>query len=390
MEKPLYAAKNSYKVPARILFFVLASLFIIACGVTTTSSNWPGLTVEDNVAYLAYGTGVAAFDLDTNSQLWSFPAEKRPNLLFYATPSVRDDRVIIGNYGANGGMFSPGVVVSLYALNKTGQQIWVQDQLIKDRIVAPPLQTEENLYVATNDNYMLSLDPATGSEKWRFEAGNSIYAQPVKDGDTLYVVSLDKEVHALNVLTGEQIWATELGSSIMNAPAINGKHIYVSSFDGTVYALDKLSGTEVWSFKTDGWMWAGPTFANGTIYFGDLEGTLYAVNGGSGQIEWKLNGLNLGLVQGSALVIDDTVYFVAGDQAKTKADAVPGGTVVAVDAAAGTVKWQIMTPAPAFTTPGAYSGNLLVPVTSSDVAIYIYDLETGVQQGTPLTPSVEG
>ncbi len=84
------------------------------------------------------------------------PGLIRQNLMqrlqFYAAPSIEGDRVVFGDYGAAGGFFSPSVTVSIYAVENTDSggtppELWVDGEKADDKIVAPPLQVGDALYI---------------------------------------------------------------------------------------------------------------------------------------------------------------------------------------------------------------------------------------------------
>ncbi|MEW5989616.1 MAG: PQQ-binding-like beta-propeller repeat protein, partial [Chloroflexota bacterium] len=180
----MYKAKWSLRRPILpILILAVAALAVTACGTPTTAVTWPGLVARDNVVYVAYGPGVLAVDVAAEERLWAYPDEPRPSLYFYAPPAVGDGRLVVGDFGASKGMFSPGVAVSVYALDDDGQGTpatrWTAGEIAKDKIVAAPLIVGDRVYVGTSDNYLLALELDSGDLVWQFEAGHSIWAQPV-------------------------------------------------------------------------------------------------------------------------------------------------------------------------------------------------------------------
>ena len=63
-----------------------------ACaGGVTTATSWPGLTVDDKYAYVAYNTQVYAVDLVNGTERWRYPAEPDNNVTFYADPTLSED-----------------------------------------------------------------------------------------------------------------------------------------------------------------------------------------------------------------------------------------------------------------------------------------------------------
>ena len=83
-----------------ILVFIGIAVTLSACaGGVTTATSWPGLTVDDQYAYVAYNTQVYAVDLINGSERWRYPAEPDNKITFYADPSLsQDGQLIVGGY----------------------------------------------------------------------------------------------------------------------------------------------------------------------------------------------------------------------------------------------------------------------------------------------------
>ncbi len=384
----MYTEKRLIKQPA-IIFFIIAAVALSACSGLIANANWPGLSVRDNVVYVAYGPGVAAFDIAEGQELWGFPAEPNARIGFYAAPSVGEDRIIVGDYGAPGSFFSPGVVVTVYALDAeddgTPDVLWSSGALAQDRIVAAPLQVEDTLFLGTADNFLLAVDATNGTELWRFEAEHSIWAQPVYKDGVLYVVSLDKKLYALNAETGALEWELAFGGSIANKPSVGADLLYLGTFDNKLHAVDVATGAERWAVDTGGWAWSGPALADGVVYAADLEGNLYALDAESGAEIWSKKETGLGEVQASPVVINEMVIFAAADTSGD--EETRQGTLLALNAQDGSEIWRERTPARIFTTPVVANDALVVAMNASNGLVFVYDLESGRQLGTPLMPA---
>lgn len=374
----MYAAKRPFRRSA-IFLLILASYLLIACGTTTTNSNWPGLTTDGKKVYVAYGPGVIAYDVAEQKQDWFFPQEANRALRFFAAPSVEDGRVIFGDFGASGGMLSPGVVVTLYALDNAGQglpdTLWAENDIVSDRVVASPLQVGNRVFVGTANNYLLALNATSGEKQWEFETGHSIWGQPAFKDGVLFVASMDKTIYALEAETGQKLWRAELGGALASSPVVNTDLVYVASFDGRLHALDMATGAERWSATAQDWVWDSPAFANGVVYYADVKGNVYAVDGETGSQIWTQQ---IGqAIQTSPIVVDDKVYIAAQGDITVEE---PQGTLTALDAATGEELWQKTAPASLYTTPVVVGDSIIVALQSESALLIAFDLETGSQQ----------
>ncbi len=374
----MYAAKRPLRRPT-IFLLIIASYLLVACGARAANTNWPGLSTDGEKVYVAYGPGVIAYDVASQTQTWSFPAESNRALQFFAAPSVQDGRIILGDFGASGGMLSPGVVVTLYALNDTDQGspgvLWTNGELVSDRIVASPLQIGDQLFVGTANNYLIAVDATTGTKQWEFEAGHSIWGQPAFKEGILYVSSLDKSIYALEAETGQKLWQTELSGALASSPVVNTDLVYVASFDNQLHALDMQTGQEKWAASAQDWIWDSPAFADGIVYFADIKGNVFAVDGSSGEQIWSQQ-LNQP-VQTSPVIVGDTVYIASGGDIEAEE---PQGALTALDAVDGKQRWQKPAPGPLYTTPVVVGDTIIVALQSETALLVAFDLETGSQQ----------
>lgn len=374
-------------LPARSLLFllILAALLLSACGGQVANANWPGLSTDGQLVYLAGGPEVAAYDIATQERVWSFPEEPQASLQFFAAPSISEDQVVFGDYGAPGGFFSPSVTVSVYAVenvgaaaaaNATPPLLWTNSEIATDKIVAPPLQVDNVVYVGTADNFVYALDAESGAEIWGFETGHSIWGQPAYRDGVLLAASMDRALHALDAETGEELWEARFAGALPSEPVLNEGLVYVSSFDSQVHALDIQTGEQVWSAPDGGaagWVWGAPAYSDGVVYFADITGIVYAVDSATGAPLWQAE--TAGAVQTSPVVAEGVVYVASeGELAET-----PVGALTAFDAATGDQLWQQATPAPLFTTPVVVDNAVIVALQSEEAVLSAFDRESGAR-----------
>ncbi len=382
----LYTKRRPILRPA-LLIIALASLFLAACGSRIGNESWPGLSTDGEKLYLANGPTVFSYFADNQALAWTYPAETQANKLFYAAPSVQDDRVVFGDYGVTGGFFSPGVTVSVYAVEDTVDggtppELWIQSADFNDKIVAPPLQVGDRVFVGTADNFVLALDASDGSPLWSYETGHSIWGRPAFRDGVLFVTSMDRSIYALEAETGDVLWQTPFAGAIATGPVLNDGLVYIANFDSQIDALDIQSGDVVWSAPANNWVWGAPAYADGVVYYADIEGNVFAVDALTGDALWQ--GVTEGAVQTSPVVAGDMVY-VASEGASSD---VPVGALRAFAREDGSQIWTAIAPAPLFTTPVVVDDAVVVALQSEAAMLIAYDLESGGQLWT-IAPPVE-
>jgi outer membrane protein assembly factor BamB len=123
----------------------------------------------------------------------------------------------------------------------------------------------------------------------------------------------------------QKIWACSLGGTI-TSPTMKDGRVYVACLDNnTVNCIDANTGRFVWSYIAGGPVDSPPTIYGSTVLFGCRDGSVYALRAHDGSLVWRfevpqtqrymLNAERIEStwpVHGSVLLLNDTVYGVAG------------------------------------------------------------------------------
>lgn len=370
----LRMSRPFFRRPALWLLLAALVLMLAACGGQLTNTNWAGLSTDGEHVYLAYGPRVLAYDPATQTRTWIFP-EENDAVQFYSAPSVEGERVVFGDYGRAGGFFSPRVTVSIYALQNVTSGapgvLWTNAESATDKIVAPPLQVGDQLFVGTADNHLLALDATDGSEQWDYETGHAIWGQPVYRDGVVYIASMDWSVYALEAATGELVWQTELGGALPGRPVLGDELLYISSFDGNVHALDIANGEVQWSAPASDWVWGAAALDDGVIYYSDIAGNVYAADAQTGEQLWTRN--TDVRIQTNPAVVGDVLYIASQTNGET-----PAGALTAFSTTDGTQLWSQPTAAPLLATPVVVGDDTIVVGSQDPNALLIgFDLVTG-------------
>jgi len=346
--------------PKHLLFlltFAILATLLSGCagGGATAASSWPGLTVDEENAYLAYNTYVYAIQLSNGSLKWRYPSEANRTVSFYADPALSPDgQLIVGGYNH-----------VLYGLDpKTGSMKWDFLQA-NNRYIASPLVVEQGIFAPNSDDTLYALD-LSGNLRWKFNAKGESWARPVTGQacDCIYLSSMDHHLYALDPADGSVIWQSEdLGGAMVGMPALSETgSLYIGTFDSEVLALNSQNGEILWRVPTEDWVWSGPTLAGDRLFVGDLAGNFYALNAGNGETIWQLTPGQLdGPIVGSPLVIDDSIYF--GSES---------GTLYAVDTS-GEIQWTQTTGGKLYTSPKQAGDLILVAPIQSEELLIAFD-----------------
>lgn len=111
------------------------------------------------------------------------------------------------------------------------EQVWVADTKRIGRFSGTPIQIGDGLYLCTAQNVMISLDPDTGAERWRFDPKN--------------------ETSAFGIL-GNCRGVTYYKMPEVPAGEICAERIFTATTDARMIAVDKETGLPCESFGTKG------------------------------------------------------------------------------------------------------------------------------------------
>ena len=111
------------------------------------------------------------------------------------------------------------------------EQVWITDTKRIGRFSGTPLQIGDGLYLCTAQNVMISLDPDTGAERWRFDPKN--------------------ETRAFGIL-GNCRGVTYYKVPDVPADTVCAERIFTATTDARMIAVDKATGLPCESFGTKG------------------------------------------------------------------------------------------------------------------------------------------
>jgi outer membrane protein assembly factor BamB len=222
----------------------------------------------------------------------------------------------------------------------TGQPFWSANV---GRMTGPSIAVANGYVFASTEGrgrqgsdpgYLIALDRATGSEKWRYESGGSSYSAPAVDGGLVYVASNDGTLRVVDADTGVEAWQANIGADTPAtpfpalaqgfgsafSPAIANGNVFVTNNDGVIYAIDLETHETSWHFRTDGNVLSTPAIRDGNLYLAatwvqddtdGVKGWIYQVDAGTGQVGWTKEAEDYMSI---AAVSDDTLYVEIGSK----------------------------------------------------------------------------
>jgi outer membrane protein assembly factor BamB len=291
-----------------LAIFLLLGLVLTGCSRgPIQASSWPGVTITENTLYLAYNQFVLAIDLETEREIWRYPAEADRSSTFYAPPAVSEDGlVIIGGYDQK-----------VYALSTSSgrpETVWVFEEA-SDRIIGGPAVSGNTVLIPSADHKLYALDLNNGRPIWDqpFESDHALWSAPLVDGDVVYLASLDHTVYAIELESGKLIWKNDLGSAISDTPSLSNGLLLCGTFEGILFALDKGSGREAWRFESGAAIWGNPIVEDEVVYVANVDRDAFALDLENGAELWHQTLSSSAST--SPITKGDVVYFASEEGA---------------------------------------------------------------------------
>lgn len=235
---------------------------------------------------------------------------------------------------------------------------------------------------------IVSLDPATGDERWRVDIEEAPSSNPIIEDGVVYagigsLVSGRSAVYALDAASGAERWRADISNSLLPATpvdgvALGGGRLYVNRGDGVVLALDAATGEQRWEVQLPKPQRGTPVYDDERVFIatGFDGAAIYALDAGTGETVWTVEGPQN---PATGVAVQDGTVYVPYD----------GGDLVVYDATTGDERWRAETGFRTADDPTPPSPGLplvddgTVYVTSngfSGSATEAFDAATGAQQ----------
>lgn len=273
---------------------LLGAFLLSACGGAVRGATWPGLTADENTAYLADLTFVYGIDLKDGREAWRFSDKNDNKAQFYAPPALTPDGLVIVGSAA-GKHF-------LYALDPA--DIVTENDIKKPAVewtfagaegpwVASPLVVNDMLFAPNADGNLYVLDLKDGQSQKQavkiVELGGRLWAQPVTDGERVFITSLDHSLYAVDVETYAVVWQQDVSAAIPGSPAVGSDgRLYVGSLASQLEQFAPETGSHKPVLEAKDWIWSTPVADGDTLYFGDLKGNFYSFDTTNSTLNWSI------------------------------------------------------------------------------------------------------
>lgn len=301
--------------------FLVASGAVLASTGVTSAEN---LTLPDRMVYAGTLSGIAAFDLETGSPMWTY--DEMTDGIGQPSPIVVDGNVYIGGHDD-----------AVHAIGaESGEQQWIFDPFPSSVETSPTVidgvvyaGSSQPVYEPDGPNFF-AIDVATGEEIWSRELG-TVWSSPQVVEGVVYIseVSASERLLALDAESGETLWQVDDERVwTESSPLVVQDRLFIGTANGELLAVRRETGEVLWSYEQEETIRTSPVVENETVFFGDRARYLHAVDAVSGSERWaNIPRPDLPDRTFQPTVADGTIYLGAR------------GHLFAIDAGTGETEW---------------------------------------------------
>jgi outer membrane protein assembly factor BamB len=153
-----------------------------------------------------------------------------------------------------------------------------------------PAITADAVYAASGDGTIMRIDTATGRVAWRESAGVALSAGPGAGTDIVVVATGKGEVLAFGA-DGKSRWKAQVSSEVTSPPLVGDDVVIVISGDGRVFGLGAADGKTKWVYSRANpplivRNYASGATSRGGAFIGMPGGRLVALDMATGTVGW--------------------------------------------------------------------------------------------------------
>ncbi len=254
-------------------------------------------------------------------RLWSYPAGPR---VAAAPAALSDGWVVVSADGR------------VEALDGKGALRWTHG-FTNMTLVGSPTVAGAVVVVAGSDGQAVGLDVVTGRVRWQVNTGSpGMLNGPlaVLLDSVWHVVLLSSEdgtLHCLAAADGQAVWTSEPTNRADGMPAGDSRYLAYGNCDSAVHVFEAQTGRRTASVPVgkDAQMAGGLALLAGRFFGGTRDGRLVGVDAASGTLAWQVK-LSRDQEFNTPVVVGDTVAMGTA-----------GGEVILFAAADGAERWWV-------------------------------------------------
>jgi len=153
-----------------------------------------------------------------------------------------------------------------------------------------PAVNGNTVWVAGANGEVAGFNAANGTSIGRFAAGQAIASGVAASATVIAVGTPRGEILAFS-RAGKALWKTQAPGETLAPPVIDGERVIARVGDGAIHAYDVASGKRLWVYQRSApalsvRSYAGVVVNRGTVYAGFPGGRLIALSSANGSVLW--------------------------------------------------------------------------------------------------------
>ncbi len=237
------------------------------------------MTTDGVRVFAIFSTGdLVALDME-GKRVWAKNLGKPEKPYGHSSSLVRFKDVLLIQYDQDEGSFVAGIDVA------TGKEKWKVERDFGPSWASPLLvNTGERNEVILSAETVVSYDPLSGKELWKFEwvEGGEIGSTPVFADGLLYLCCGHDRITVLDIKTQKVVWENEEFVPSACTPLVTGGLFFAGLDEDGIVCFDAKTGKgaedelrELWLKETDTGFYSSPILAGNRIYLMDRAGMMH-------------------------------------------------------------------------------------------------------------------
>lgn len=255
--------------------------------------------IKDQIMYVRTVRSICAFNLENQEKVWC--AESPSDGFISTNPMLFKDKIVVPEKDSSVAVFS--------ALD--GSRAWRTGNRSSVNWVEAISVYGDKLFVASNDDHLVSYD---------IETGRIVWAATVPDRSSLYLaagpqavfLAAGQRLYAYDASQGSLLWYRDF-QSLIRPILLDKKTLYLTMFSNSefIIAIDLETGEQKWevsSFDIDDQSPLSVTLLGDAVYVGREK--LFAIDNQTGKVLWVTEAVT-GLHH--PIILKDRLYIFGID-----------------------------------------------------------------------------
>jgi outer membrane protein assembly factor BamB len=247
----------------------------------------PTMTTDGQRVYVVFAGGdIAGLDF-AGRRIWAKNIGLPENHYGHSSSLITYRDLLLIQFDQNtGGRFialKSGTGVQVYEKTRDVQISWASP------IVVNTGSRDEA--ILNSNPFVISYDPATGRELWRFKCmSGEVAPSPAYAGGIVYVVNDYARLAAVKIGDKPELaWEYDEDLSEVASPLATKDFVIVAASYGAVTCYNSKTGERYWLHEFDYGFYSSPILAGENVYLMDMNGTMFIFKADK---EFKLIGTN--------------------------------------------------------------------------------------------------